>query len=47
MSADWQSLTALALVLLTAAVFVWRWLRRKPSGGCAGCPTCGKKTNPP
>ena len=43
MDSDWQSLTAIALVLLTAAVFALRWLRRKPPGGCGGCGTCGKK----
>jgi len=42
MNAEWQSLTAIAVVLLTAAVFVLRWLRRKPTGGCGGCGSCGK-----
>ncbi|KAB2642138.1 MAG: FeoB-associated Cys-rich membrane protein [Verrucomicrobia bacterium] len=44
MSADWQSLTAFVLVLLTAAALLRRWLRRKRHGSCGGgggCSSCG------
>jgi len=43
MTADWQSLTAAALVLLTAAVFLVRMLRANKNCGCGSCKDCGPK----
>jgi len=44
MSAEWQSLTALGLVLLTAAVLVLRLVRaNRGGGGCGGCGACGNR----
>jgi hypothetical protein len=40
---DWQQLTALAIVALTAGVMAWSWRRRRAPGGrrLGACPGCG------
>ncbi|MEI6605888.1 MAG: FeoB-associated Cys-rich membrane protein [Verrucomicrobiota bacterium] len=46
MNTDWQSLAAIALVLLTAAALLRRWLRRKLPGSCRGaCGSCGESSH--
>jgi len=45
MNLDWQSLTALALVLLTAALLLRRMLRPK-RGGCGGGCGCHAPRQP-
>lgn len=42
----WQEPVALGVVVMTAALLVWRWLRRRPgvrsAAGCGcGCPGAG------
>jgi hypothetical protein len=43
MNADWQSLAAGAVVMITALVFLVRFARPRPGGGCCGNCDCGKK----
>lgn len=44
MNHDGQSWAALAVVTLTVAAFVWRWVRKARKGkGGPGCGTCGHK----
>jgi len=40
---DWQQLTALLIVAVTAGVFLWQWLRPKQLGGKKGS-ACGCST---
>jgi hypothetical protein len=37
MNENWQSVAAIAVVILTAAVFAWRLARRKKPGCGGGC----------
>jgi len=42
---DWQQLTALLIVAVTAGVFLWQWLRPKRLGSKKGS-ACGCSTSP-
>ncbi len=49
---DWQTITALASVLGTLAVFAWRLTRPKSKSGCGKSCGCGNESkgtipNPP
>jgi len=40
---DWQTWTALGVVMLTAAAFAWRALRKKKKPGCGGGCDCSRQ----
>lgn len=42
MNENWQSLAALAVVLVTVAVFIVRAAKRRKKPGCGGSCGCGK-----
>lgn len=45
MSENWQSIAALAVVLVTAALFIVRAARKRKKTGCGG--GCGCAPRPP
>ncbi len=40
---DWQEITALAIVALTAVLMLRCWRRSRKNAGCGGGCGCGKK----
>jgi hypothetical protein len=43
MNSDWQSLTAVLLVIITASIFLIRMLRTRKNRSCGGCGSCGNQ----
>lgn len=43
MQVDWQTLTAVVIVLITLAIFASRLVRRGKKPGCGGDCGCGKQ----
>ncbi|MBB5032237.1 FeoB-associated Cys-rich membrane protein [Prosthecobacter vanneervenii] len=42
MNQDWQSIAAIAVVLVTAVLFIARSAKRRKKPGCGGSCGCGK-----
>ncbi len=42
MNQDWQSIAAIAVVLVTTVLFIVRSAKRRKKAGCGGSCGCGK-----